>query len=107
MDVQFFYDNDTTGFNKSNDKIKDGYSVFLWNKLFKNIVDTKKVDDPYQLEYRIKKVKDLNKLAKFAPDPFNKFKLPDFFSRDSYDKIFLPPKTKTFKPKNIFKRNIY
>ena len=107
LDVQFFYDNDTTGFNKSNDKIKDGYSVFLWNKLFKNIVDTKKVDDPYQLEYRIKKVKDLNKLAKFAPDPFNKFKLPDFFSRDSYDKIFLPPKTKTFKPKNIFKRNIY
>lgn len=92
LDIQFFYDNDQTGFNKSNDKVKVGYSVFLWNKLFDTIVKNKKSEDPYKLENRIKKVKDLNKLATLVPNPYKGLKLETYFSKDIFDKVFLPPK---------------
>ena len=33
LDLQYFFDNDKAGFDKSEEKIKDGGKVFLWNKL--------------------------------------------------------------------------
>jgi len=87
LDVRFFYDNDNVGTKKSIEKMKEGYSVFLWDKLFKDI---SKGD--YKKEYQLKnKIKDLNDLAKITKgDVFDKFKLNDYFSIDEFDKIYLP-----------------
>jgi len=87
IDIRFFYDYDKVGKYKTLQKLKEGYSVFLWNKLFKNISkgNTK-------LEYKLKKsIKDLNELAKTTKDLdiYNKFKLEEYFSIDEFDKIWL------------------
>ena len=94
LELQYFYDNDSAGYQKSEEKMKDGYPVFLWKKLFENIVDQKKSSDPYGLMYRISKVKDLNKLAELSPDPCKKFNLKDFFSKDLMDMKWIPKKEK-------------
>lgn len=94
LDLQYFYDNDLAGYQKSEQKIKGGYPVFLWKKLFENIVDQKNPSDPYGLMYRISKVKDLNKLAELALDPYKKFNLKDFFSKDILDIKWIPKKEK-------------
>ena len=56
LDIRFFYDNDEVGVRKSIEKLKEGYSVFLWKKFFKDLSkgDTKK---EYYLNNHIK---DLN-----------------------------------------------
>ena len=94
LELQYFYDNDSAGFQKSEQKLKQGYPVFLWKKLFESIVLQKNPSDPYGLMYRISKVKDLNKLAELSPDPFKKFKLEDFFSLDLMDLKWIPKKEK-------------
>jgi hypothetical protein len=94
LDLQYFYDNDSAGFIKSEQKIKAGYRVFLWKKLFENIVDQKSPQDPYGLMYRISKVKDLNKLAELTLNPFKKFNLENFFSKDLMDLRWIPKKEK-------------
>jgi hypothetical protein len=94
LDLQYFYDNDSAGYQKSEEKIKDGYPVFLWKKLFESIVDQKKSSDPYGLMYRISKVKDLNKLAELTPSPYSKFGLDKYFSKDVMDIRFIPKRVK-------------
>lgn len=87
IDINYFYDNDNSGNMKSLEKLKNGYNVFLWNKLFENIVKNKPSSDPYKLMYRIKKVKDLNKLSQITNNPnvYLDLSLKDFFSKDIYD----------------------
>lgn len=94
LDLQYFYDNDPAGHQKSEEKIKDGYPVFLWKKLFESIVDKKNPQDPYGLMYRISKVKDLNKLAELSLNPYKKFELNKFFSKDLMDLRWIPKKEK-------------
>jgi hypothetical protein len=94
LDLQYFYDNDTAGFQKSEEKLKLGYPVFLWKKLFESIVESKKSQDPYGLMYRISKVKDLNKLAELTPSPYSKLSLEKYFSKDVMDMRFIPKKVK-------------
>ena len=94
LNLQYFFDNDSAGFDKSEEKIKGGYPVFLWKKLFQDIVDKKKSDDPYSLMYRISKVKDLNKLSELATNPYKKFGLENFFSQDVLDLRWIPKKEK-------------
>ena len=94
LELQYFYDNDQAGFDKSEEKIKVGYPVFLWKKLFQDIVDKKKSDDPYKLLYRISKVKDLNKLAELVSSPYKKLELETFFSKDIMDIRWIPRKEK-------------
>ncbi len=88
------FKNDQAGFDKSEEKIKVGYPVFLWKKLFQDIVDKKKSDDPYKLLYRINKVKDLNKLAELVSSPYKKLELETFFSKDIMDIRWIPRKEK-------------
>ncbi len=90
LDLQYFFDNDEAGYKKSEEKIKDGYPVFLWRKLFEDIVEKKKSDNPDKLLYRISKVKDINKLSELVPDAYNKLDLESFFSKDEYDLKWLP-----------------
>lgn len=102
LELQFFFDNDDTGYKKTEEKIKDGYPVFLWRKLFESIVDKKKVEDPYILYWRISKVKDINKLAQLVVNPYISLKLDDFFSQDILDVKWIPKiKRKKFKELEI------
>ncbi len=94
LDLQYFFDNDIAGYNKSEEKLLEGGKVFLWKKLFEDIVSKKKSDDPHKLLYRISKVKDLNKLNELVPGSFKKLGLSDFFSEDLYDLKYLPKKSK-------------
>jgi len=94
LDVQYFFDNDEAGFLKSEEKIKANWKVFLWKKLFEEIVDKKKSADPYSLMYRISQVKDLNKLAGLVQNPYQKLELNKFFSQDIYDLKWIPKKEK-------------
>ena len=90
FDLQYFFDNDEAGFKKSEEKLKEGYTVFLWNKLFESIVEQKNSKDPFSLLHRISKVKDINKLCQLTPDAFKKLRLPLFFSKDVLDVKWIP-----------------
>ena len=94
LDLQYFFDNDIAGYNKSEEKLLEGGKIFLWKKLFEDIVSKKKSDDPHKLLYRISKVKDLNKLNELVPESFKKLELSNFFSEDLYDLKYLPKKSK-------------
>jgi len=86
-EIRFFYDNDKTGLKKSLQMLNEGQKVFLWEKLFKDLIKGKK--DPYTLYNKLINIKDLNKLAQIVQDPYRRFKLNNFFSYDKYDKKFL------------------
>lgn len=90
LDIRYFFDNDDAGYKKSEEKIKENYPVFLWKKLFEDIVSKKKTDDPYKLLHRISKVKDINKLAELVPEPYKKLQLDNFFSNDVLDIKWIP-----------------
>lgn len=90
LDLQYFFDNDIAGFKKSEEKIRKGMRVFLWKKLFEDIVKKKNVYDPDKLLYRISKVKDMNKLNELVPDAYSKLNLPDYFSKDELDIRWIP-----------------
>ena len=90
LDLQYFFDNDEAGYKKSEEKLKSGYPVFLWKKLFDDIVNKKKTDDPYKLLHRISKVKDMNKLSELMSDPYKKLNLEEFFSSDILDIKWIP-----------------
>jgi hypothetical protein len=90
LDIQYFFDNDEAGYKKSEEKLKENFSVFLWKKLFDDIVDKKNSNDPFKLLHRISKVKDINKLAELVPDPYKKLELPKFFSSDILDIKWIP-----------------
>jgi hypothetical protein len=101
LDIQYFFDNDEAGFLKTEEKMRDGYPVFLWNKLFEDIVEKKKTDDPYKLLYRISKVKDINKLAQLVPTPYKKLELYDFFSKDVLDLKWIPKRKKKKRTEDV------
>lgn len=90
LDIQYFFDNDDAGFRKSEEKIKEEYPVFLWKKLFEDIVEKKKSEDPFQLLHRISKVKDINKLCQLVPGAYSKLELYNFFSKDLLDIKWIP-----------------
>ena len=74
----------------NNLELKENYTVFLWRKLFEDIVNKKNAADPYRLLHRISKVKDINKLAELVPEPFKKLELNSFFSQDVMDVKWIP-----------------
>jgi len=90
LNIRYLFDNDEAGFKKCDEKIKNGYPIFLWNKLFDDVVNRKKSEDPYKLMDRIKKVKDLNKLAELVENPYKSLNLESYFSKDIYDIKWIP-----------------
>jgi len=90
LDLRYFFDNDLAGFKKSQEKIIEGYPVFLWKKLFEDIVDKKNVEDPFRLLHKISKVKDLNKLCEVKPNAYKSLGLEGFFSKDVMDLKWIP-----------------
>ena len=99
LDIQYFFDNDEAGYKKTEEKMREGFPVFLWKKLFEDIVDKKKTDDPFKLLHRISKVQDINKLAELVPSPYKKLDLEKFFSKDVMDIKWIPKFKK--KKKNV------
>ena len=100
LDIQFFYDNDIAGHKKSEEKLKQQFPVFLWKKIFTEIVDKKESKDPDRLFFRLNKIKDLGKLNELVPLAYQKLKLFDYFSQDDYDLRWIP---KTYTKKYIKK----
>lgn len=90
LDIQYFFDNDPAGFKKSEQKLRQGFKVFLWNKLFQDIVTKKKHPEPDKLLWKISKVKDMNKLNELVPNAYNKLGLSNFFSGDIFDLKWIP-----------------
>jgi hypothetical protein len=103
LDLQYFFDNDEAGFKKAEEKLREGYSVFLWKKLFDFIVENKKSEDPYKLLHRVSKVKDLGKFAEIIQNPYKKLNLENFFSHDLLDLKYIPKYSK--KKRKIDDRN--
>jgi len=103
LELRFLYDNDEVGYKKSYEKIKE-YPVFLWNKLFDYIVESKKPTDPHALYERISNIKDLNKLSELVPDSYSKLNLESFFSKDIYDKIWLKKAKRMKKEERNYKK---
>ena len=90
LQIQYFFDNDAAGYKKTEEKLKEGYPVFLWKKLFEDIVNKKKSPDPYKLLHRINKVKDLNELSILVANPYKNLELDKFFSKDILDIKWIP-----------------
>lgn len=92
LNIRFFFDNDDDGYKASKKKLIEGYSVFMWRLLFKNILKNKK--DKYSAQVRLNEIKDLNKLAnETKTPPYNLLKLEQYFSNDEFDMMYLDNKT--------------
>lgn len=90
LQIRYFFDNDAAGHLKSEEKLQQGYKVFLWRKLFDHVVRMKPGADPYKLMHRISKVKDLNELCVVTGGSFTKLGMNDHFSSDLFDLSYLP-----------------
>jgi len=102
LDLQFFFDQDNIGVRKASTMLDKGHKVFLWQKLVEKLISNK--TDRYQAKHYMLKIKDLNKLVQEMKntDPYTKLKLNNYFSNDSFDKIYLddtlyPNNQKTYK----------
>lgn len=86
LTTRFFFDNDKAGLKKTREMIQKGYSVFLWDKFLHDI--SKKSIDPDIMYYKLKiRMNDLNKIAQKVNNPYFKFKLENYFSKDVLDLI--------------------
>ena len=99
LDIQYFYDNDEVGHKNAETKIREGRRVFLWKKLFEDIVNQKKSDDPYNLMWRINEIKDLNTLSELVNDLVTKLNLEKYFSLDILDLSWIPKRERKFHKK--------
>jgi len=89
--IRIIFDKDSAGKNQMLSLIKQGYSVFLWNKVLTEI--QRKFKSDY---YSIKKIKDINDLYSFISErdddysvhEFNVW-INDFFSESVFDLIYL------------------
>jgi len=97
LELRYFFDNDEAGYTKAEEKLSQGYPVFLWQKLFEHIVDKKKPEDPMRFMHRIGKVKDINKLATLSPNPYKSLSLDSFFSQDDLDRKWIPKRKRQYK----------
>lgn len=103
LQLQFFYDQDAIGVRKALQKLQEGYKVFMWQMLVKELIKNK--TDEHEARRLAYKIKDLNKLAQLMKneDPYNKLMLWKYFSNDEFDKIYLDS---SFYPDNRKKINI-
>ena len=87
---RFFFDNDAAGHKKSQEFIRKGESVFLWEKFFNDFA--KKNSDFYKNIQALRDIKDLNRLCIIAntQDPEKDLNINNYFSKDKYDIIWIP-----------------
>jgi len=98
LDIRFFFDNDDIGKRKSQEWLKKGFKVFLWEKLINDLA--KKDIDPHVFKMRFNtNIKDLNKLMQVLP--MNWKDLLKYFSNDKFDALYLNFEKKKFGKQNI------
>lgn len=88
---RFIYDNDEAGFKKSRKMLEEGYSVFLWNKFYLDIIkDYKGKKSKSDLVKILKETKDFNNLGKKFNKPIEKlFNFAEYFTNDELDIYYL------------------
>jgi hypothetical protein len=98
LNIRFFFDNDDIGKRKSNDWLKKGFNVFLWEKLINDL--SKKDKDPhaYKKWFNLN-IKDLNKLMQVIPIHWKE--LNKYFSTSQFDSLYL-----SFEKKQKFKKHV-
>lgn len=86
--IRFIYDNDQAGLKKTKFYLDKSYSVFLWDKFFKDW--SSKSKNP-QSAYRklCKYITDLNDVGKVVNNPKKKLDMEKFFSKDRMDLMFI------------------
>lgn len=86
LDLRFVLDNDRDGKKKSKEMIEKGYSVFLWNRLYKDLSKGKGSKFKYILDTE---VKDINKLVEVYGDShiYENLNLKEYFAKDKFDLI--------------------
>jgi hypothetical protein len=90
IDLRFIYDNDEAGFKKADKMLKDGRTIFLWNKFFLDMLRKHKGDKGQMAKLLSENIKDFNKLAVKLNKPiYNMFEWNKYFSNDIMDKIYL------------------
>lgn len=102
ISVRFFFDNDYAGKLQSIKLIKEGKSVFLWDKFLDEWASKK--GDYYENKISLATIKDLNKLVEItkSANAFIKFNLDDYFSKDIYDiKYIRLPKKEKYVPSKL------
>jgi hypothetical protein len=103
LNIQFFFDQDNIGVRKSAQKLHEGYSVFLWQRLVEKLISNKK--DKYQAKKYALKIKDLNKLVQeMKCEPYDKLRLWEYFSNDEFDSIYLDPSLYTNDSKKYYEK---
>ena len=86
--VRFFFDNDNDGKKATKEMLNKGFSVFLWDKFFKDFAAQS--SNPEQNYYKLKSnIKDLNQLAKKINNPYQAFDLEQYFAKDRFDMLNL------------------
>jgi hypothetical protein len=86
LSIRFLFDNDNVGKRKSDEYLKKGHSVFLWEKLRDDL--SKKTNDPHKYKKWFDgNIKDLNKLIKTVKIHYTE--LDKYFSNDKFDTIYL------------------
>lgn len=102
LEMRYFFDNDFMGFKKAEEKLKNGFSVFLWKKMIENLANEKRLSDPFHYIHEMNKIKDLNKLSEIYPDPYNVLNMGRFFSKDTLDIRWIP---KTISQEKKYNKN--
>lgn len=102
VDLQFFFDNDEIGKRKTLHNVEKNMKSFLWKKLLQDIANKQK-DPKIAFDSLNSKIKDLNKLAIFFDNPYDSLQLPKYFSKDSFDKIYIQVERYSEKSKKDFK----
>jgi predicted RNA-binding Zn-ribbon protein involved in translation (DUF1610 family) len=86
--IRFFYDYDKAGLKKQKELIRDGYSVFLWEKFFENWSSTSK--NPSSAIIKLKhNIVDLNDIAKIVNNPYKALNMENYFSVDELDMLWI------------------
>lgn len=102
LDVRFFFDNDYAGKIQSIKLLKEGKSVFLWDKFLDEWANKK--GDYYENKINLSSIKDLNKLVEITKESnaYFKFKLDDYFSKDIFDLKYIKlPKKEKYQPSKL------
>jgi len=102
--LRFFYDNDAAGISIATKMLKDGYGVFLWNKLFLKLQKKNK----QKAQFYLKNIIDLNDLVRISKNQniSQKLKLDEFFSIDDFDLMYLDKVSYTRDDNGVFTSHV-
>jgi len=101
VNVKFFFDNDGAGKRKAKQMLKQGYNVFLWDKLKKWWHEKEGGDRWMNYRWFEDNIKDMNDVHKELHISYKE--LQQFFSSSSFDVMWI---TGEDKEKKIYKKEI-